>query len=392
MHQILAKLRSQAWWNRRFILLSEFVGHALLSHRKRGTENNQPRHIGLIVLHQIGDMALATPTITAIRQMFPSAHLTIIAGTGPAQLISTNPWDADVITFDAIWQPVVRRFTQRQTDIMSARRAFQEVIFSLHADILLAFQPDRIVNQLMVGAAPRTVGFSDAGGGFFLTNPLPDQGCSFDHQIEINYLLARELGQIYQVAVPVRPPAQLMIIPKAITSINHRRESATTNKKIAIFHPYPSDPKRAWASSHWQEIAQWFIKQHVTPIVIGGSNDHFASWPQGTLDWTGTLSLPETLALLAQASIVVAIDSGPGHLAAAVGTPVVSIFSATNDPKKWAPFGPKVTTLLPPPSKTWEGIPYEDRKLATGTQINPYTEGITVSTVIEAIRHYLDQR
>lgn len=389
MRSIVAKLRSRAWWNRKFILLSELVGRTILSHRKSGHENDQPRHIGLIVLHQIGDLALATPTITAIREMFPSAHLTIIAGRGPAQLITDNHWEADVVSFDALWQPVVQQMTRAPiADIPHSRTAFRELVRSLETDVLVAFQPDRIVNQLMIGAAPRTIGFSDAGGGFFLTNPIADQGHSPLHQIELDYLLAKELGRIYQIHPPALPPAHLSVKPNAAREIDQRlRAAAPTTKKIVILHPYPSAPKRAWIPERWHELASWLITQSITPIIIGGKSDSRHNWPSGTLDWTGQLNLTETLALLARASALVAVDSGPGHLATTVGTPVISVFSGTNDPKRWAPFGTLVTVLTPPPAAEWEGVPYEDRKLPTDSPINPYTEGITVQMVIDALRH-----
>jgi hypothetical protein len=62
-------------------------------------------------------------------------------------------------------------------------------------------------------------------------------------------------------------------------------------------------------------------------------------------DWTGRLSIVELAALLEQADVLVGADSGPAHLAAAVGTPAVVLFSGTNSAGQWQPCGEQVTVI-----------------------------------------------
>jgi ADP-heptose:LPS heptosyltransferase len=67
-------------------------------------------------------------------------------------------------------------------------------------------------------------------------------------------------------------------------------------------------------------------------------------WP-GVLDLSGRLSIEELAALLERSDLLIGSDSGPAHLAAAVGTPVVALFSGTNHAAQWRPWGERVRTL-----------------------------------------------
>jgi ADP-heptose:LPS heptosyltransferase len=63
------------------------------------------------------------------------------------------------------------------------------------------------------------------------------------------------------------------------------------------------------------------------------------------IDWTGQLGVGELAAVIEQSDVFVGADSGPAHLAAAVGTPAVVLFSGTNDPRQWQPWGSGVTVV-----------------------------------------------
>jgi ADP-heptose:LPS heptosyltransferase len=70
--------------------------------------------------------------------------------------------------------------------------------------------------------------------------------------------------------------------------------------------------------------------------------------PAGVIDWTGILNLSELAAVLSSADLFVGADSGPAHLAAAVGRPVVVLFSGTNNPRQWRPCGEQVAIVRHP--------------------------------------------
>jgi len=120
-----------------------------------------------------------------------------------------------------------------------------------------------------------------------------------------------------------------------------------------VLHVGAGTPAKAWPVGHWRELLGRIIVGHGAQVVLAGSRQDRTvaaeilggrAWP-GVADWTGRLSVVELAALLEQADLLVGADSGPACLAAAVGTPVVVLFSGTNSPRQWQPCGEQVVLI-----------------------------------------------
>lgn len=138
----------------------------------------------------------------------------------------------------------------------------------------------------------------------------------------------------------------------------------------------------------------WLLKRGYTPAIIGGPNDIFPfedkKLEKQVKNLTGKLSLHETQILLSLARVFIGIDSGPGHIAAAVGCPVVSIFSSVNDLTRWHPYGAKDKTVILHHAVTdRKKFPYEMRDLPKHIPGNPYSDQITSDEVITALEKIL---
>jgi ADP-heptose:LPS heptosyltransferase len=102
-----------------------------------------------------------------------------------------------------------------------------------------------------------------------------------------------------------------------------------------------------WGKDNWIDLLAALAKEHPDHrLVLVGAAEEAAdsdvasfSWRERALNLCGKLTPRETAAVLAQSQLFVGVDSGPMHLAAAVGTPVVAIFAARNIPVHWFPFG-----------------------------------------------------
>ena len=100
---------------------------------------------------------------------------------------------------------------------------------------------------------------------------------------------------------------------------------------LVALHPYSTHPDKAWLPERWQALAEqldaagigWFVVGRGAKILEAGRG----------IDFTGRTSLRETCALLAAAATLVTGDSGPMHLAGAVGTPVGALFGPTT--REW---------------------------------------------------------
>ncbi len=97
--------------------------------------------------------------------------------------------------------------------------------------------------------------------------------------------------------------------------------------KVMALHPYATHPEKAWPREHWIELASKLSQAGVKWIVIGRGNAPL--FPGDQRDFTNSTSLRETCALLRAANVLITNDSGPMHLAAGVGTPVIALFGPT---------------------------------------------------------------
>ncbi|MER7548161.1 glycosyltransferase family 9 protein [Spirillospora sp. NPDC127506] len=122
----------------------------------------------------------------------------------------------------------------------------------------------------------------------------------------------------------------------------------TGGPAYVVVHPGTSVPARAWPPERCAEAVR-LLRAAGHRVVVTGHGDEkeltaFVAGEDG-LDLGGRTSLPELASVLAGASAVVAGNTGPAHLAAAVGTPVVSLFAPTVPAARWAPFGVPLALL-----------------------------------------------
>jgi heptosyltransferase-2 len=106
---------------------------------------------------------------------------------------------------------------------------------------------------------------------------------------------------------------------------------------------------KRWPARSWKVLVDRFLDSGWRVIVVGGIEDLPLSTvlePHDRLrDWTGTLSVTKTTALLERADLFIGADSGPAHLAASAGTLSVILFSGTNQRRQWRPWSRHALTL-----------------------------------------------
>lgn len=112
-------------------------------------------------------------------------------------------------------------------------------------------------------------------------------------------------------------------------------------RPYVVLHPGAAVPARTWPAARFRETARLLHEAGWTTVVTGGSGERELTGAVAGdtgIDLGGRLSLPELAGVLADASAVIVGNTGPAHLAAAVGTPVVSLFSPVVPAVRWAPY------------------------------------------------------
>jgi ADP-heptose:LPS heptosyltransferase len=125
--------------------------------------------------------------------------------------------------------------------------------------------------------------------------------------------------------------------------------SAGGSGRYVVVHPGASVPSRRWPEGHHARVVELLRDAGVDVVVTGGPDEveltrqvtggDGAARRGDVIDLGGDTPLPVLAAVLAGASVVVSGNTGPAHIAAAVGTPVVSLFSPVVPAERWAPYG-----------------------------------------------------
>ncbi len=111
---------------------------------------------------------------------------------------------------------------------------------------------------------------------------------------------------------------------------------------LLAVHLGAGNAAKRWPTDSWKILIERFLESDWRVVVVGGIEDAPLSSvlePHDRLrDWTGSLTVTQTTALLERADLFIGSDSGPAHLAASAGTLSVILFSGTNQPRQWRPW------------------------------------------------------
>jgi ADP-heptose:LPS heptosyltransferase len=290
-----------------------------------------PRKLLYIRNDRLGETLLNLPAAAALKAGLPGASLTVLAHAEVAPLLAILPWIDDVMADEpgggAWWRraaTLARRLRPRRFDLAVISNPKKE----LHAAAWLARIPVR-------------VGYNRKLGRWLLTHRIEDRkALGGRHEAEYNLDLVRALG--LPAADPRWPwPAQ----EREQRDVDQILQSSALqpSEPFIALHPWTSHPSKQWPTDRFVELGRRLDRElGLRVAVIGGPDERGkASFPAPLVDLVGRCSLPQSAALLRRARLLVSNDSGPAHLAAAVGTPVLGLFSGATaaGPGRWGPWG-----------------------------------------------------
>lgn len=156
-----------------------------------------------------------------------------------------------------------------------------------------------------------------------------------------------------------------------------------------VLHPGASVPARGTTPAHGAELARALRADGWQVVITGGSDERAYAPPDGLgcTDLVGRTDLPTLAAVLEGAACVVVGNTGPAHLAAAVATPVVSLFSPVVPARRWAPYGIPVV-MLGDPTAPCRG----SRARECPVPGHPCITGIEPSAVVAGVRKLVGVR
>jgi ADP-heptose:LPS heptosyltransferase len=175
----------------------------------------------------------------------------------------------------------------------------------------------------------------------------------FRHQLVYNVRIPRAqeiLGVDRKVHTAEHLASAVFYLGAPITEIPRAKlvlagGTACPTRTHAILHPFATTPGKTWHAAGFLAVAQHLRQSGIEPVFIGGGGDDLS--PFGAFRTIAGAPLSEIKSLIAAASLYVGNDSGPAHMAAALGVPAVVIFGAS-DPAIWGPWRAASEVVIAP--------------------------------------------
>lgn len=279
----------------------------------------------------IGDVVFASALPGAIRRAHPDAHIAWLVEPGIHELLQADPHIDEVIPWSkAEW---VRLWRSGQR--LAVLRQVRELRQALHArafDVALDLQGLLKSGFLtwLSGARERIGLGSREGSQWLMSRVIPRGGDPVRIGSEYKYL-AEQMG--YD-AGPFLPT---LTVGSATRVAVQRKlaEHGLQSRRFAVFAPFTTRPQKHWFEDAWQALAPRLIEATgLTPVILGGPADgdaaaRIAAADPRIVNLAGQTRLPEAAAVIAQAALLVGVDTGLTHMGTAVNTPTVALFGST---------------------------------------------------------------
>lgn len=289
-------------------------------------DTHPPRSICLLRLSALGDVTHVVPVVRTLQRHLPGTALTWIIGPGEARLLD----GLDGVRF------VVH---DKRSGLAGMRRLWRS-LRGERFDVLLQMQLAARANLLAAGLrAERRIGYDRArskeGHGLVVNERIPAGG---QHVLDVLGRFCEPLG-ISQDVVEWN-------LPVAEAERAWAREQLPGVAPWLLVSPCSSHPLRNWSPERYAEVADHAIEHGWQVAICGGRSALertttdliLAAMRRPALDLVGKDTLKQLVALLERGSALLAPDSGPVHIANAVGTPVLGLYACT-DPTRSGPWG-----------------------------------------------------
>ncbi len=287
----------------------------------------------------VGDAVLAIPAMKAVRARYPGAEITLLVRPWVAGLFSSAPF------VDKVWSEM-RPATLR--DWIRVTRDIRQRKFDLA--LLL---PNSFESALMMfmGRVKERIGYATDGRSWMLTNavaiaPQPR------HQVQYYLDLVKTLSGIIdsssiqiEATASERDSARQLLAEEGIPLIG----------RFLVLNPGAAyGSAKRWHQDRFAGVADHLACELGLDVAIIGSESERAIAEQvrdritrGTAVLNGRTSLETLIGVLAESSLMITNDSGPMHIAAALGIPTVAIFGST-DERVTGPYGPRTRVVKHP--------------------------------------------
>ena len=299
-----------------------------------------PRRIVCLRLERIGDLLMTLPAIADLKAAFPAATIDLIVGSWNRGFAAVIPGIDRVETLDASW--LSRTGGQSLFGLLRDAAGWR----SRGYDLAINFEPDIRGNLVMAAIGARwTAGYVSGGGGSLLDTALDydtarhtsDNARALVQAIAVDTDIAHARGNDEHVTLNI-PQTHRDKAAELLSGLDGARP-------IGI-HVSGGRSIKQWPETRFHDVAERLVRDRGAAIVLTGTPADRAQVdavrsglpPERVLDLSNGVDILTVAAVIDALDLFVTGDTGPMHLAHAMGTPVVAVFGPS-DPARYAPRG-----------------------------------------------------
>jgi heptosyltransferase-1 len=302
------------------------------------SQARSPRRILVVRLSALGDIVMASGLIPALKARFPEAEISWVCEPVCAPLLKHNPRLKQVILWPrGEWQALLK--ARRYLDLWRAVRAFRARLRAEQFDLVLDGQG--LLKSGLVAwftGAARRVSIIAREGSHRLVHEVVTPPAGVDtvmgseYRYLAHYLGAPEGSFVHELAVGNAQQARAREVLRE--RLGAAWDGAPTARPLAVLAPFTTRPQKHWIEAHWTDLARGLLAQGFQPVVLGGPADAEAAGricaPEPHLiNLAGVLKLDESVAVIADAQLLVGVDTGLTHMGSALRIPTVALFGST---------------------------------------------------------------
>jgi len=295
------------------------------------------KKILIVRLDRIGDVLLSTPVIKALRSAYPDSYLSFMVRPYAREVVEGNPGLNSVMVYDK--EGGEKGLFGNLKFIWRLRKERFDLALILHPTVRA-----HLVTAL--AGIPERIGY-DKKKGFLLTKRIPHtKQFGLKHEIEYALDILKYIGvdaKDKTLYMPIQGECEDRA--KDILARNGIRDSDA----IIVINPGASCASKRWSAERFAKLADSLVAGRGAKIlIISGSadkdfGDRVASFmTKRHLNLSGKTTIGDIASILRRARLFISNDSGPVHVACAVGTPAIAIFGRSDrglSPKRWGPTG-----------------------------------------------------
>ena len=311
------------------------------------------QRILVVKLDHIGDFVTALPPIRRLKKLFPHSRITVLAGPASRAFISLEQSIDEFIPFaffHARSQLGERELTT--ADYAELAEQLRPYRFDLAVDLRKQLSTRDVLKHT---GARFLAGFDYLGQFPFLDIALDWDGDRTlqrkrSHVVDDLMALVNAIGRASETdRVIMQPGPAAMNLAELPDEVR-----ALFAKPVVAVHPGAGNVTKQWPEQHFSALIDLLIERNDVNIMLIGGPDEVdvanallenARHPAAIASMAGKTSLAGLPRLLKNCVLYIGNDSGPKHIAAAVGVPTIGIHSGVVDPVEWGPIGPNAVAL-----------------------------------------------